>query len=170
MTTVFTRRDYERLPEGFPAELVEGVLVKEPSPTFGHGACGSVLFRRLVELVGPMRCPLTPVDVLVDDENVYAPDLVVLREPPSLDAQYVGVPLLVVEVLSPATAERDRRSKRAGYLRLGVGEVWIVDPASRSIEVHDRAGARTARGAEAARSAVLEGFEVVPAELFSLSR
>jgi Uma2 family endonuclease len=169
MTTAFTRSDYERLPVGFPAQLVGGALVKEPSPTFGHGAFGSVLFRRLVELVGPLRCPLTPVDVLVDDENVYAPDLVVLREPPSFDAQYVGVPLLVVEVLSPATADRDRRAKKAGYLRLGVEEVWIVDPASRSVEVHDRTGVRAARGLEPARSAVLDGFEVVPAALFSLS-
>ena len=34
--TFFTRRDYEALPEGFPAQLVDGFLVREPSPSYGH--------------------------------------------------------------------------------------------------------------------------------------
>jgi hypothetical protein len=38
---LYTRADYERLPEGFPAQLVRGQLVKEPAPRCGHGVIGA---------------------------------------------------------------------------------------------------------------------------------
>lgn len=43
LDALFTRADYDQLPEGFPAELVEGCLVKERAPTFDHGRAGSRL-------------------------------------------------------------------------------------------------------------------------------
>ena len=46
-----------------------------------------------------------------------------------------GAPDLVIEVLSPSTTERDRVLKSSSYLRFGVPEYWIVDPAERTIEV-----------------------------------
>ena len=35
-TTRFDRADYMRLPEGFPAQLIGGFLVRDPSPVTGH--------------------------------------------------------------------------------------------------------------------------------------
>ena len=46
-----------------------------------------------------------------------------------------GAPDLVVEVLSPATAERDRTIKLDLYAQHGVQEYWIVDPDVKSITV-----------------------------------
>lgn len=46
-----------------------------------------------------------------------------------------GAPDLIVEILSPATAERDRDLKRKLYQRQGVAEYWIVDPVVESVEV-----------------------------------
>ena len=37
-TAKFTRADYMRLPEGFPAFLLRGELVREAAPTWGHQA------------------------------------------------------------------------------------------------------------------------------------
>ena len=46
-----------------------------------------------------------------------------------------GGPDLVIEILSPATAERDRTYKKTLDARYGVQEYWIVDPEKKTIEV-----------------------------------
>ena len=46
-----------------------------------------------------------------------------------------GPPDLVVEILSPATEQRDRELKRKVYAKYGVPEYWLVDPEAESIEV-----------------------------------
>jgi Uma2 family endonuclease len=40
-----------------------------------------------------------------------------------------------VEILSPATSERDRTEKKAVYERNAVEEYWIVDPIEKAITV-----------------------------------
>src|SRR5262245_23633494 len=112
----FTRADYELLPEGFPAQLVGGQLVREPAPTYGHMRIGSVLHALAVSLVGPERALQAPADVGIDDLNVFQPDVLVLREVPPEHVHEVGIPLLAVEILSPSTARRDRRLKLGKYL------------------------------------------------------
>lgn len=166
MVSRFTISDYERLPEGYPAQLVEGQLVREPAPTYGHGRLVSAIGAGLMRLVEPALVLCSPADVAVDEHNVFQPDVLVLRERPAEDAQYVGVPLLAVEVLSPSTALRDRTIKKTRLLELGVAEVWIVDPASRAIEVHTRARAHVFRGEQEARSRAVEGFSITCAALF----
>lgn len=47
-----------------------------------------------------------------------------------------AAPDLVVEILSPATALRDRGIKRERYALFGVPEYWLVDPSARRIEVY----------------------------------
>ena len=131
MQQPFTRVDWERLPEGFPAQLIQGQLVKEPAPTYGHQRLGARIRFALLSLLGPDRVPDTPADVLVDDVNVYQPDVVVLRAPADDASHYVGVPLLAVEVLSRSTRKRDRDVKAERLLVLGVEEVWLVDPERR---------------------------------------
>lgn len=54
-----------------------------------------------------------------------------------------GPPDLVVEVVSPSTAGRDRGVKLERYRRYGVAEYWVVDPAERALEIWQLAqGAR----------------------------
>ena len=47
------------------------------------------------------------------------------REP--LEWPDYGIPLLIVEVISPSTARNDRGRKRRRYQRSGVAQYWIVD-------------------------------------------
>jgi len=167
MHVPFTRTDWERLPEGFPAQLVQGWLVKEPAPTYGHQRLASRIRYMLLSLLGPDRVPDTPADVLVDDENVFQPDVVALRAPADDASSYVGVPLLAVEVLSPSTRERDRDVKADRLLGLGVAEVWLVDPDARTIEVRASRDSRVARSGERIASEALPGLALVVDELFA---
>ena len=66
---------------------------------------------------------------MLSDVDVVQPDLLFVsneRMHIITPAGVRGAPDLVVEILSPATAERDRGYKRALYARNGVKEYWIV--------------------------------------------
>ena len=167
MTILTTRKDYEALPEGAPFELHDGVLVKQPSPRFGHQRLQGKVLHSLVALVGPERAVAGPVDILVDEITVFVPDIVVLADVPPDDAQYVGVPLLVVEILSPSTRSRDRGFKTRRLLGLGVKEVWLIDARERCVEVVTCDGGQLVREEQPACSEVIAGFQLVPEELFA---
>lgn len=166
MTALFTRKDYQALPEDMRVHLLDGVLVRDAPPLFGHQRIQSHILGDLLPILGPDHVFAAPVAVVVDDLNVFEPDIVVVKDPPRSDATDAGVPLLVIEILSPSTRERDRAFKTKRYLGLGVKEVWLVDPDERTIEVFDLGGSRPARGDDPARSYVVDGFALVPETLF----
>lgn len=166
MTVLFTRTDYEALPEGTPVELHRGLLVKQPSPRWGHQRIQNRILTELGRVLGPDSFGAGPVDVLVDNLNVFVPDIVVHETLPEDDAQYVGVPAIVFEILSRSTASRDREFKARRYLGLGVREVWLVDRALKQIEVVRVDGACGFSGDEPARSRAISGFALMPARLF----
>jgi Uma2 family endonuclease len=163
--TKFTRADYLALPEGYPAQLIDGMLVKSPSPTWGHQRVVLDLASLLQTVLPPDRVAVAPIDVPVDEHNVLQPDVLVTPAPQSLDAKDAGVPLLVIEVLSPSTRRYDRKSKSRHYLEIGVGEVWLVDFDQKSIEIRTRQSSATFSGEAPARSSVVPGFEIVPRTL-----
>jgi len=164
-TAKFTRADYMALPEGFPAELIAGELVKSPAPTWSHQRIVGRLHLALCSLVDPDRVALSPIDVFVDDLNVLQPDLAVAPEPVPADAPDIGIPMLVIEVLSPSTARRDREVKSAIYLDAGVREVVLVDPRARAVEIVTKGGTTLFRGGKEASPATLPGFAIVLDEL-----
>jgi Uma2 family endonuclease len=62
-----------------------------------------------------------------------------LREAPVLKVDEKGcngAPDLVIEVLSPSTAQKDRLFKFHPYLKAGVREYWIADPDTASVQIH----------------------------------
>src|SRR5690606_1396239 len=65
------------------------------------------------------------------------PDLFVVSRDagmPPREWRDVGIPLLVIEVLSPSTARYDRVVKRLRFQRSGVPAYWIVDLDARIVE------------------------------------
>jgi Uma2 family endonuclease len=165
LTVKFTRADYEALPEGYPVELIDGQLVKDPSPTYGHQWIVGRLHIEFYRIVGPSRVVVSPIDVFVDDHNVLQPDILVLDEPLSPKVAHVGIPALVVEVLSKSTAHRDRVVKRDIYLRAGVREVWILDPEAETIEVYTSRGVRSFALDDPVSSGVLPAFDLALGDL-----
>lgn len=104
----------------------------------------------------------------MDETHVLVPDVVALVEAPPVDAADISTALLVVEVLSPSTAARDRMVKTGLYLGAGVREVWLVDPRAETIELRTVDGERGFRKAEVAESAAVPGFRLEPGQLFQL--
>jgi len=128
-------------------EVVDGELFVTPSPSRAHQSVAGQLYVRLFEFVRSHRIGsvfFAPGDVHIDGTNRVQPDIFV--EPPSPGAPAEGwrdapTPMLVVEILSGTTAERDLGAKRELYLRAGIAEYWIVDHANMNVRVV-RNGAR----------------------------
>ena len=166
MTTPrFTRAEYQALPEGFPCELVEGELVKEPSPEYHHQRVELKIVSRLVALIGDERVVIAPADVELDEWNVLQPDVAVFDAPLDPHTRRLPIPAVVFEVLSPSTARRDRVRKTRLYLAAGVREVWLVQPSSGAVEVHTPDGVAKHAPHEEVASSALPGFRVTGAAL-----
>lgn len=122
-------------------EIFEGELIMTPSPNTAHqNAVGNILTNVSIYVnthdLGKVYC--APLDVYFDEETVVEPDILFVSKERLhiIDEQKVnGAPDLIVEVLSPSTAERDRGFKFKRYAHEGVKEYWIVDPKQKMIEV-----------------------------------
>jgi len=165
--SLFTRDDFDRLPEGFPAQLVAGCLLKDAPPTPGHQWVAMRVARTLIPLIGEARVLLAPCGVAIDEHNVFSPDVVALRDPPKWDERYVGIPVAAFEVLSPSTERRDRRQKTPRMLEAGAEEVWLLDPVQEVIERHTREAVEVAADDERVASRAIPRFELTPARLFA---
>jgi Uma2 family endonuclease len=84
-----------------------------------------------------------------------------------------AAPELIVEVLSPGTAneQRDREAKLKLYSRRGVREYWIANWRMRQVEVYRRERAElrmvgTFLEADVLDSTILEGFACKVGEFF----
>lgn len=168
-TMSFTVADYEMLPEGFPAELLDGFLVRQPAPTWGHQRILKRIMDRMSRCVDPERVVPAPIDVILDERNVLQPDVAVLSEAdarrPAGDR--IPLPLLVVEVLFPSTAGRDRTEKAPAYLAAGIREVWLVDSDARTIEIRTAAGGRPFAGGTPAVSESVPGLAISIEEIMA---
>ncbi len=125
--------------DGKRYECIDGELLVTPSPGTLHQWIVAQLLRRVAAYVEDAALGAAlpaPLDVELDDGMIVQPDVLAFRLTSGISAQRIpGLDLLlVIEVLSPGTASRDRGIKRAFYQRIGVGEYWIVHPASRLVE------------------------------------
>ena len=138
-----TWQDVQQLPDdGNRYEAIEGDLYVTPAPTLRHQTISYRLLRELARLLvdpGLGRVWYAPVGVWfpATDEGVQPDLLFVSNERRGILAPegLRGAPDLVVEILSPTTASRDRGVKRRLYERQGVAEYWIVDPDLEAVDV-----------------------------------
>ncbi len=137
----WTYHDYAVLQDGQRYEIVSGVLLMPPSPSWSHQEIVGEIFAalrthlRANDLGGVF---MAPIDVELSAEDVFQPDVVVLlkaNRDKLRERHIMGAPDLVVEVASPSTAPYDRLVKYGTYAQTGVPEYWIVNPESRTVEV-----------------------------------
>jgi Uma2 family endonuclease len=100
----------------------------------------SQLFGRYLETHPVGRVYLAPFDVFLSLNDAVQPDVVFLLNEHAdrlKEDGLHGAPDLVVEVVSPATAVLDKKTKRSAYARAGVREMWLVDPLLLQVQVYD---------------------------------
>lgn len=138
-----TWQDVPQTPDdGNRYEAIEGELYVTPPPRVRHQRVSLALtlpLRRILVEGGHGELLEAPVGVEFPDagEGVQPDILFVSNARRGIIAEdwLRGAPDLVVEILSPSTAARDRGLKRRLYERQGVAEYWIVDPAAGAVAV-----------------------------------
>lgn len=128
--------------DSFYYELINGELVAKSAPSPLHQRISRNIFRALDNFVVSNNLGevlYAPIDVFLDEYNATQPDVLFLsREKQHLvtpDGVQVS-PDLVVEIISPSSMKRDRGDKMKLYERCGIGEYWLVDARTRSVEVY----------------------------------
>lgn len=126
----FTRADLDEAPDdGHRYELIGGALVVTPAPSPAHQGVSLALTVLLYH-----ACPAhlvvrnAPLDVVLADDDVCQPDILVAPHDAFTARDLPGAPLLAVEILSPSTRLIDLNLKKASYEMAGCASYWVVDP------------------------------------------
>lgn len=133
------------LPENLTGEIIEGVLYAQPRPTGRHAVTRSGLgatllppFQRGKDGPGGWWIVDEPELHFIRDTLVAVPDLAGWRRErmPEIpeDHRFEVEPDWICEILSPATAKKDRTQKLPVYARYKVAYAWLLDPVARTLE------------------------------------
>jgi Uma2 family endonuclease len=156
-----TYRDLWHTPEdGNRYEIIDGEVSVTPPPSVLHqrvsGNLGRLLMNHVVE--NDLGIVLfAPVGVVLERPNGVQPDIIfVARQHLAIVQERAvhGAPDLVVEVLSPSTAARDRGVKRDVYARAGVPHYWLLHPRKHALAALRTDGGRYVIEAELTGNAV----------------
>jgi len=124
-------------------ELVRGELTRMIPAGGDHGR---ITYRLGFELgkhvvpneLGTILAAETGFVLARDPDTVRAPDVAFVRTGKPTGPGFIpGAPDLVVEVLSPDDRPGYVREKTAEWLEAGALLVWIVDPRTRTVTVHE---------------------------------
>jgi Uma2 family endonuclease len=137
-----TAEAFFALPEtNLPAELIDGIILQMTAPELDHqDTTGNFFFllKLLSQEIGG-KAYIAPVNVEFDEYNVPQPDVLWLAPDskckPDGKKRLVGAPDLIIEVLSPSTARKDKTDKFLLYEKYGVREYWLTDPSRQQVEV-----------------------------------
>jgi Uma2 family endonuclease len=175
----YTYADYRELDvdDNLLYELLNGDLVKKSAPSPQHQTVVVNLLFAIKSFINEKnkgRVFVAPIDVFLDDYNVPQPDLIFISEAKKgiiTQDGIMGVPDLVVEVISPSSWRRDRFEKMKLYKKYEIPEFWLIDPQNQSIEVFTYAdndfdvfslGVET----DEIQSKVLDGFSIKVKTIF----
>jgi Uma2 family endonuclease len=126
-------------------ELVDGHVVMQEAERVVHGEIKGALFaamRNAIKAAGrPCFAMVDSAQVRIHSKKVYQPDGLVYCGKRALpDVLEVNTPVIVWEVLSPDSVERDHGDKVEAYFTLAnLHHYLIIDPIRRAI-VHHRRG------------------------------
>jgi prevent-host-death family protein len=170
-----TNRDESRY------EYLDGEVYLLASPGMTHQLVHSFLYKTLALWFDNKKCQVfsAPFDITLDNhkktnKNVLQPDLLVAcdyLETRNKKDRYMGIPALVIEIISPGTRSRDMVKKLYTYMVAGIQEYWVVDPENKSIMLYTFIDKKLDAGiqyksTEVINSIVFEGLSISVNEVF----
>lgn len=131
---------WESLPEGTLCQLINNHLIVSPAPIDIHQSILLEISHRIYSHldqhpIGEIR--IAPYDVHFSKRNIFQPDLIFISNSNLHQIEskgLVGVPDLVIEVLSPGTAHKDEGEKKDIYEQYGVQEYYLVNPETKNVQ------------------------------------
>lgn len=120
-------------------ELIGGIpYAMSPAPNPKHQLIGANIifeFKSAIKKNGCKNCKVYEfIDVKIEEDTIVQPDVSIVCKP--IIKNFLDFPAaLVVEILSPATALKDRHTKFALYEKMGIKYFLIVSIDSQSIEI-----------------------------------
>jgi Uma2 family endonuclease len=123
-------------------EYVDGQVFAMSGATAAHNLISGNLFALLHAHLSGGSCRVYMADMKVRIKTgncFYYPDVMVTCEPLVAQSVYNVAPVFIAEVLSPSTAQIDRREKLLAYRQiLSLAEYMIVSQDSERIELYRR--------------------------------
>ncbi|MEG1287472.1 MAG: Uma2 family endonuclease [Clostridium sp.] len=123
-------------------EYIDKLICMSPSPSIPHQRISGNLYGLLWTFFKGKTCDVfsAPTDIELskdNNKNVVIPDLSVICDKNGFtNNKYIGVPTLIIEILSPSNQSHDLVTKMNLYMRYGVKEYWIINPMKYSIDVY----------------------------------
>ncbi|KMJ57603.1 Uma2 family endonuclease [Bacillus sp. LL01] len=157
-------------------EYIDGSVFMSPSPSTKHQRVSGRLQLKfgnfLSENESNCEVFVAPYDIELSKEGmegtkIVIPDISIMCDANGFtETKYVGIPNLIVEILSPSNQSHDLITKLNLYMKYGVKEYWIVNPMLNSItvyslneeDVYEQFDIKTEQGT--ITSKLLDGFHV----------
>ncbi len=125
-------------------EYIDGLVYMSPSPSTKHQRISAKLMIKIGNFLEGKKCEVfsAPYDIELqkdglDGTKIVIPDISIICDKNGFtESKYVGVPSLIVEILSPSNQSHDLITKLNLYMMYGVKEYWIINPMLESITVY----------------------------------
>ncbi len=169
----WTYEDYLQLDEGIVFEIIDGEQIVTPAPNWQHQDISEKLEFLMEQYIRQKQSGKlfhAPVDVVLAENNVVQPDILFISQQnlhilQKEHSAIMGAPDLVIEIVSFSSFYRDLHEKKELYEKFHIPEYWIIEPASKTIEVLTMENSKyklysLAAGKGQVKSKLLEGFSV----------
>jgi Uma2 family endonuclease len=132
----YTYEDYEQWEGRW--EVIEGVpFAMSPQPVPKHQRIAANLTSEFISaLKNCKRCTVyQPIDYKIFDDTILQPDMLIVCKP--INKKFLDFPpSLVVEILSPSTALKDRHTKFEIYQSQSIPYFIIISPDKEETEIY----------------------------------
>ena len=115
------------------------IILMSPSTSTNHSRIASNITMLFKMYLKGKKCEVFQdnIDLHLSEKDIVIPDMMVVCNKGVVRSDGIyGAPNLIVEILSPSTAKKDKGKKKILYEKYSISEYWIVSPEEMSVEVN----------------------------------